>query len=302
MDLQKETNDTIMGRKIKISIRLEELLNKQKLSEYEDEKINSNFYLISLPTALRKLKSMEGSKDYDEKKMKNEWLSEICPMSRKISAISFDQLKMKIKPDSCSCDGFLYHAGEQTDKLSILFEMKNINRSDMVSMLLSKKDSILDKVRDSVVLLRDEIDFSGAFTGQELVEHTHLLLIYGGKADSVSEASLGIGKKQIVKKDANGRQVKAARLPVKDQHKYESKKGEKELFQRFSDELRGRGLASCKKGYFGIPVKDPKWEKQSGQKMLSFTMLSKEDLRKVIEDIRFFENWDWGVYRTYMQQ
>ena len=68
MDLQKETNDTIMGRKIKISIRLEELLNKQELSEYEDEKINSNFYLISLPTALRKLKSMEGSKDYDEKK------------------------------------------------------------------------------------------------------------------------------------------------------------------------------------------------------------------------------------------
>ena len=58
MDLQKETNDTIMGRKIKISIRLEELLNKQELSEYEDEKINSNFYLISLPTALSKLKSM----------------------------------------------------------------------------------------------------------------------------------------------------------------------------------------------------------------------------------------------------
>ncbi len=96
--------------------------------------------------------------------------------------------------------------------------------------------------------------------------------------------------------------MRAARLPVKYHHKYESKKGEKELFQRFSDELRGRGLASCKKGYFGIPVKDPKWEKQSGQKMLSFTMLSKEDLRKVIEDIRFFENWDWGVYRTYMQQ
>lgn len=130
-------------------MKLEEILEKQTEPEFEDEKINSNFYLISLPVSLRKLKSMEGSKDYEERLRENEWLKDICPKCTETGAISLDRLKM----------------------------------------------------------------------------------------------------------------------------------------ERF----------------FGIPAKDPKWEKQNGRKLLGFTMLSKEDLCQVIEEVGFFEHWNWGNYRTYFQ-
>lgn len=283
-------------------MKLEEILQKQTEPEFEDEKINSNFYLISLPVSLRKLKSMEGSKDYEERLRENEWLKDICPKCTETGAISLDRLKMEISPDARSCDGFLYDAGSGVNGMSILFEMKNVNRSKMIEFIASReKDSIWEKVKDSIALLQREIEFSGGLTGEDLLKRTHLLLIYGGKADTVSEATLGIGKKQAVKRNDKGRQMRAASLSSGFQKKYTSKKSEEDIFRRFHEKLRKKGLASCEKGFFGIPAKDPKWEKQNGRKLLGFTMLSKEDLCQVIEEVGFFEHWNWGNYRTYFQ-
>ena len=282
---------------IDISVKLEKLLEEEEIAEYEDEKIFSNLYMISLPTSLRKLESMKESRDYEQKKAENEWLRETSPESEQVSAISFDCLKMKLRPEAHSCDGFMYYAGNDTDKISILFEMKKVNKSKMLQYIASRdEESILEKVKDSVLLLQEDIEFSGCFTGKELIEHTHLLLIYGGKADTVSEASLGIGKKEKVKRDKTGRQIRAARLSPGS----ESQKRKNEIFKRLGEELKKKGRAPCKKGYFGIPVRDPEWEKRNGEKILDFTMLSKEDMREVIENVRFFDRWDWGVYCTYL--
>ncbi len=59
---------------IDISVKLEKLLEEEEIAEYEDEKIFSNLYMISLPTSLRKLESMKESRDYEQKKAENEWL------------------------------------------------------------------------------------------------------------------------------------------------------------------------------------------------------------------------------------
>ena len=70
------------------------------------------------------------------------------------------------------------------------------------------KDGVLSKVVDSVALLKGGLEFEGYDPGQ-IVSNTHLMLVYGEKANTVSAMHPNLGSKGIVNRDRNGRQSRA---------------------------------------------------------------------------------------------
>lgn len=283
--------------------KLEDYLieDSNKIIEFDDEKINANLYLVTLVKSLREIQSFKKSgSDCSKFEIDNQWLYKECERIREIPTISFDQLKLKINAAYKSCDCFFYNAEKSNDKFSLLVEFKNVNRSEILKYLNSKEsDSLYEKVKDSINMIKHDIQFEDGFSGMELVEHTHCVIVYGERADTVAEINLGFGSKNPAKKDEKGRQIRAVSIN-RNLGISSSKKTEEEILKAFGEKIQNLKLASCPKRYFGIPIYDPDLVKLKGiGDLFYYTMFTKHDFVKLIEEIEYFDNWDWGKYSTY---
>lgn len=280
--------------------------------EFADECIISDLYLTSLPMSLRELDSRfdkvqkEGNLDrreslqreYDRELQKQDWLLHDCDAVRKVKTISLDQLKNYIDRDKRSCDAYFYNPNIKNHKRNLMIEFKNVNKDKILEYIKSDNiDGLWCKVADSIALLTDDVEFDG-FTKQELLSNTHLMIVYGEKANTVSTMHMNLGRKSLVQKDRNGRQNKAVRFDRQKNKEY-SKKEAKEIQDKFADKLKRKGLATCSEGYFGVPIKDPDVDKSRKESGCWYTLYSKKDFQKVVGDEGFFDSWDWGMYNEY---
>lgn len=289
-------------------MKIEEILSNQEY-QYPDEKIESDLYLISLSTSLRELDSREKQvQEYKDRPMKyeqrlneynkvcknNKWLREECPECEEIPVLALDKIKEYVDREMKSCDGFFYWAQKSETKLSLLIELKNVNKSTMLGYMKARDDnSIYLKVRDSLELISNRLEFEGGYSGKELIGHTHLLLVYGGRADMVSSGNIHFGEKAAAKKNEKGRQARA--VPIRKP----SFDDTKTIQDSFGEKVKKMGLASCPFKYFGFPGREPREIKEAQGKVRTYTIFSKEDMRKAIEDCAFFDNWDWGKYSSW---
>lgn len=295
-------------------MKFEDYLERELESthEFEDESIISDLYLVSLPMSLRELKvrsdriEEEGNEDrkkrmqkeYDEDLEKQGWLLRDCEEICRVKTISLDQLKNRVDDKKKSCDAYFYNPNTRGSKRNLMIEFKNVNKDKMLEYIKKDdKDGVLSKVVDSVELLKGELEFEG-YDPEQIVSNTHLMLVYGEKANTVSAMHLNLGSKGIVNRDRNGRQSRAVRMDRQKSKEY-SVKETKEILDKFSDKMKSKGFASCPEGYFGVPIKEPDSDKSGKEKCCWFTLYSKKDFQRVVKDQKFFENWDWGVYGKY---
>ena len=282
---------------------LEEYIKNTLDAEFDDEKVNSDILSVTLVKSLRGMESLKNTKDYEKYKVKNQWLYEICNKIEKVPILSFDQLKNQINRDYRSCDGFFYNTTKDSNIYSLLVEFKDVSRKDILEYIKSEKeDSIYLKVKDTIRMIENDIDFEEGFSGRELSNVTHFVIVYGDKANTITPVSLGFGRRTSdVPKDKNGRQKQAISLKS-NQRKVFSKKEEQEIMRVFGEKLQGLGLRACPKGYFGIPVSDPDMVKKKGiGNLFYFTMFTKYDFAKLVEEKEYFDSWNWGKYAVYFK-
>lgn len=105
--------------------------------------------------------------------------------------------------------------------------------------------------------------------------------------------------RNVVKRDKNGRQNRAVKFDRQKNKEY-SKKETDEILDQFSQKIKGKQFASCPKGYFGVPIKEPDEDKSGKERGCWYTLYSKEDFQKVVRDEQFFEDWDWGMYSKFL--
>lgn len=275
--------------------KLEEYFDATVDAEYEDEKVQSSVLNISLPTSYRELEILKGTEDYKEYEQKNRWLYDLCDKISQIPVISLDCLKMQVNPELKSCDGFFYNADKDIEKYSILVEFKNANRSKILEYINSEDDdSLYGKIKDSISVIKNNIEFEEGYTGDELVNRIHFIIVYGERNDTVSTVSLGFKKVKPSSKDYKGKQNRATYVERKAET---STKREDEILVSFGNKLQDLDLAFCEKGYFGIPIKDPEAVKLKGVgKLYYYTMFSKRDFVKLINETDYFKQWNWGKY------
>ena len=278
--------------------KLEEYFGATVDAEYEDEKVQSSILNITLPISKRELESLKETEDYKEYEKNNRWLYDLCDKISQIPVISLDCLKMQVDAELKSCDGFFYNADKEVDKYSLLVEFKNANRSKILEYISSEADdSLYGKIKDSISVIKNSIEFEGGYTGDELISRIHFIVVYGERNDTVSTVSLGYRKIQPASKDYRGRQNRAVYVERKVET---STKREDEILVNFGNKLRELNLTYCKKGYFGIPIRDPEAVKVKGAgKRYYFTMFSKQDFVKLIDEVEYFKEWNWGKYLEY---
>ncbi len=281
--------------------------------KYQDESIISNLYLTSIPMSLRELDSRGDGirreenagkrermqRNYQEEVKKQNWLSEDCDEIYKVKTLSLDQLKKRIDDKKKSCDAYFYYPNTEDNKRNLMIEFKNVNKSKIIEYIKrDDKDGLWCKVMDSVSLLRESIGFEG-YNDEQIISNTHLMIVYGERADTVSAMHMNLGSKKSVSKDKCGRQNSAVRFDRQYEKEY-SIKETKEILDKFSDKIKAKGLAACPKGYFGVPIREPDQDKSGKDKVCWYTLYSKKDFQKVVGDEGFFENWDWGIYSKYL--
>lgn len=278
--------------------KIEDFIEDSKDIEFEDEKIITNLYHATLVKSLREIKSIEEKKvDCSKSLTGNQWIYELCEKIKSIPTISFDQLKLKINADYKSCDCFFYHAEKSEDKYSLLLEFKNVNRSGIIKYLnYEDTDSIYLKVKDTIRMLVNDIEFEDGFSGMDLVNHTHLIIVYGERADTVTEIDLRFGRKGVTTKDKNGRQNRA----VPNIGLTNSRKINNEILKSFGEKIHSMKLASCPKGYFKVTICDPEMIKRKGEDSIyNYTLFSKHNFIQLINEINYFDDWNWGKYAKY---
>ena len=107
------------------------------------------------------------------------------------------------------------------------------------------KDSIFDKVNDSIEMIKKQLEFGGAHEHDDIVIHTHFFIIYAGKNDIPSREPLEMLKKTAVVRDNRGKQQKAGRRVFNN-----SEKKEEEIYGRFGNKIQSIGLATCDEATF----------------------------------------------------
>lgn len=282
--------------------------------QFEDESIISNLYLSSLPMSIRELDSWKCKiketdnedkkrkilKEYNEKLEMQRWLLEGCEKICEIKAISLDKLKEHIDKDKKSCDAYFYNPNLEDKKRNLLIEFKNVNRDKMLEYIKNDgTEGLWSKVADSVALLKDCIEFEG-YTPAELISNTHLMIVYGERANTVSTMYMNLGSKKPVPKDKHGRQSRAVNIG-KQKHKFYSKKTADEVLNDFTEKVKRKGLSACPKGYFGVPIKEPDEDKSGKENVCWYTFFSKKDFKELVSGVLFFDEWDWGIYEKYFR-
>lgn len=227
----------------------------------------------------------------------NSWLSNECEKLKDISVINFDILPKLCNCDNLtSCDGMLYDFNAK--KFSLLIEFKNCDRKTLDKYLnITSNDSILTKLKDSKNLIVSKLEFQGKFTGQALIENTHIVVVYNGKNNKpIENTKMGYTPKQKVSHNKNGKQNRAIRLDINT----------KDKDSKFGLEVKKLGYVSCLENDFPVPAK-PQSEKLKGVgKVRNFSIFSAQDFKKLVEfesqndGCIYLQDWDWGEYFEYI--
>lgn len=282
-------------------IRVMDLLKEEQgaAPEYHDERIASYLSMISFSESLRAFKSRT-EHEKEQKKGAFTWLTMYSEAIAKIPVLNFDRIKSRVNNDLTSCDGFFYNYNHTNEReMHFLLEMKNVNKSALVSMLdihgRSGKDSILRKVQDSVLLIRKELEFGGAQEHGEIVENTHLLLVYGGKNDlPARNVRLPLPSKKRVERGTNKKQARAVSGTG------QRDKAENDLIDLFGRQIERLGMKFCETAVFPGNFL-PKAKKSCGTKGRWYTIFTAQDFAEII-DRGFFRDWPWGEYSQFWKE
>ena len=262
--------------------------------EYEDEGIASNIYYISLSIALRALDGMDEERRKKEEP-KNEWLRSESSKIQEIPVLDMDNIKNTLKIDKKSCDGLFYNYEPQEKGQHYLFELKNIGKKKLLSLMKSKKDvGILYTVEDSIQMIKYELEFGGAQEKGDLIRNMHFFIVYGGKNDvPAPSGSIKLpGKKRVEGKQSQQKQNRAGKM------NYNTQKQEYDIYTQFGKSISALGLKECEeKDFPGDAL--PHTRKKGKKKVREFSIFSAYDFVEIIEK-GFFDNWNWGEYEKYL--
>lgn len=269
-----------------------ELLEKdiQANFEYPDEKLISNLYYVSLSHSLKQVNAMNDISTQSEWISQNNWLSDECEQLKSTPIINFDALPHLCGCDNLSsCDGFFYDYNDK--KFSLLVELKNCDRKTLDKYLSTTSgDSILIKLKHSKNLILSSLEFQGKYSGESLIEHTHVIVVYNGKnTKPVANSKMGYVSKQKVSRGANGKQNRANSLSFIFNDKD----------SKFGIEVKKLGYVSCCEDNFPVPAKPPVEKLKGVGKVRNFSIFSAQDFKKLVS-FNYFQNWDWGNYSKYI--
>lgn len=267
-------------------------LESEIKSEYEDEKIMSNLYLVSLSKPLRSVANVkDNQKEYMKYIELNDWLKTICEPCGKVPVIDMDNVKNLVDKDRKSCDA-LWYSYSGTRK-SILAEFKNSPKSKVMELIrldVKESESIQGKLASMVRMIQEDLLFGGKYDNEELVKHTHFLLVYNGKNDvPVSNVRDYLPRKTEVKRDGKKKQNRAARNVVS------SRKETDNILDRFAEYVEKSGLCDCTRDEFPGSALPRLSKSKAGKKTRKFSLFSVSDFAEIVMD-GFFESWDWGEY------
>lgn len=278
---------------------LEELLEMELENppEYPDERIASTLYCCSLSRSMRSMDAMVSSSDiYETCLAKNNWLfADNEDEAANTSVISMDMVAQKIASGMKSVDAMFYNA-DSSGAYSYILEFKNIGRSQMISLLVpadeKDKDSILEKISDTRLLLRSNLQLTGGYTGDELWQHTIVILVYN-RRDMPSKM-----KNPFVMCPAprheRGHQSRPSRRS--QESKYSSVKKLEDCETEFRKKLESLELGKIEKCKWPMRIREPKVSAEG----TSYILMTADEFRKLVAEEKLFADWPWGKYKQYM--
>lgn len=260
--------------------------------EYDDERIMSNLYLVSLSKPLR---SVEIVKDNQKEYMKymelNNWLKAACEPCDKVPVIDMDRVKELVDRDRKSCDALWYSFSG--DRKSILAEFKNSSKSKVMELMrldVKESESIRGKLASMVRMMQEDLCFGGKYDNGELVQHTHFLLVYNGKNDvPVPNVRDYLPRKTEIGRDGKKKQNRAAR------HVVSPRKETAGILDGFAEYVEKFGLCGCTREEFPGSALPALSKSKAGKKTRKFSLFSVWDFAEIVMD-GFFDSWDWGDY------
>lgn len=264
--------------------------------DYEDEGIASDIYYISLSTALRELDKITDEEVRKKKEDKNEWLKKESVKIQDIPVLDMDNIKKALKLNGKSCDGLFYNYKPQENEQHYLVELKNTGKKNLLSLMQSKgDDGILYKVKDSLQMIRSELEFGGTQEKEEIIKNMHFFMIYGGKNDIPSKNG-SIKLPQRTKVQGKAGQKKQSRAGKMDYH---TQKKENDIYTLFGKSISEMGLQACnEKDFPGDAL--PHTKRKGKEKIREFSIFSAHDFAEIVEK-GFFDNWNWGEYQQYLK-
>lgn len=263
--------------------------------EYPDEGIASNIYYISLSTALRSLEGISDGKQKSGKQQDNDWLKRESLKIQKIPVLDMDNIKNAVDSNRRSCDGLLYNFTSEENELHYMIEMKNTGKKDLLFLMESlKDDGILHKVKDSVNLIKYELEFGGTQEKETLIHNTHFFMVYGGKNDIPTQSgAIKLPQRTRVQRGQHqNKQKKAGKMD------YYSQKDEERIYSKFGEAISKFGLKECEASNFpGSAL--PSAMKVGKRRIRKFSIFSARDFAHIVDN-GFFDNWSWGEYPQYV--
>lgn len=260
--------------------------------DFEDEKIASNLYLVSLSESLR---GLDGRSETEKITLaeKNNWLLEETEHIKNVPVLSFDNIVKKLKNRRTSCDAFFYNFTNQPETQHYLAEFKNSDKATLLSLLIkSNNDGIFNKINDSVFLIQSELEFGGVSEHEDIIKNTHFFLVYGGKNNVATNQTITMPRKTKIQADSRGKQKHASRMKPLTQ------KQENEAYSSFGKKITDLGLACCDASIF--PGKAlPQAIRHGKSKIRNFSIFSASDFAQVV-DAGFFDEWNWGEYTPFL--
>lgn len=251
-----------------------------------DEVIASNLYYVSFPHSLGIISGVPDQSQRDEMHKQNNWLQSVIPEASDVHVINFDRVKEYISDyqQLKSCDAYFYKSDFGK---CFLIEFKATTKEKLLKMLDLKTDSadaLIKKIAHSKTIL-EKVCFNAVGTPDDLVERTHVVIVYDGKNTEASTLAVRDLLPQKKRRTSSGKQMRAS---------FQEKTSRKEIDQptkRFADYIQQKlGFCSVTKKEFpgsAYPDDSPRYA----------SFMTARDFSKAVYAL--FVDWDWGDYLPY---
>ena len=229
---------------------LELLLDKDAKTpyEFEDEKLASTIFHTSFSTSLREIACRKARGDnVEECEEENQWILGSEKNAMSINAINFDKL-----PPLCNADGLRSVDALIIDldpcKLHFVIEFKRCSKQTLLEKYIasSSDDSILQKLKDTKNLICNLLSIEGV-EANLFLKNTHVIIVYLGKNNTVSDFQAPILGKGSIQKGVNGKQNKASKI------RYKQPKNSNPDLEELGAKIEQLGFAKCRKEEFPVP-------------------------------------------------
>lgn len=276
------------------TISLEELLEKDS-GEYEDEKLISNIYYTSLRTSIREIETLKKRNPEEAKILseKNDWLFNETKKSKQISAINFDILPGLLNISGASSpDALIINYKE--NEFHYLIEFKDCDKSTLINKYLSfeSSDCILKKFKDARKFILKGMCIND-ISVDDFVSLTHVVVVYNGKNNILSNFSMKKTKKTSPIRNSKGKQTKPCYVDFTRDAR------QNYVEERFGNEIIELNFALCQENYFPIPGELKSRKMKPVGKVKNYSIFGKNDFAKIIDEYNFFDNCDWGTYTKF---